>query len=103
VLDGSRKPPPGLSMVAFPRGRDAQHQGRALAAAAPRRRAPSRRQRRMGTASATRPPTRSAASRRPRRWRRSTGLFADDPQALQVIEGLGQGLIGRRDQEGATR
>jgi RNA polymerase sigma-70 factor (ECF subfamily) len=91
VLDGSRKPPSGLSMVAFlagvMRSIKAEHWRRL------------RRDARTFVASGARigderdpapDPERSLAASEA--LAALVRLFADDPQALQVIEGLGQGM-----------
>ena len=91
VLDGSRKPPPGLSMVAFlagvMRSIKAEHWRRLRRDA-----------RTFGPSGAHGNDERDPAPD-PERSLAATEalaaldrLFADDPQALQVIEGLGQGL-----------
>lgn len=90
VLDGSRKPPPGLSMVAFlagvMRSIKAEHWRRL------------RRDARTFAPSAHVDDERDPAPDPERTLAAAEALaaldrlFADDPLALQVIEGLGQGL-----------
>ena len=91
VLDGSRKPPSGLSLVTFlagvMRSIKAEHWRRL------------RRDARTFVASGVRVADERDPAPDPERSLAATEalaaldrLFADDPQALQVIEGLGQGM-----------